>query len=167
MGTWPWRTPSATPCTCSTPPTPTAPRRSWLSPCGSSAAASPARTPNRTKPGDRRRSTGKSSISGTSTRPTSEEGAVAVLYGGEPLTFPAGPAQAWVEANITLADVLEFGNPRGCPWPTGLVDGPVRLGRLFWPRGASRFARFHFLATDPQLARIRSQAYSAARPGRY
>lgn len=43
-------------------------------------------------------------------------------------------------------------------------QGEIQINRLWWPRGASRWAYGHFLATDKELYLIRQQAYYAG-PG--
>lgn len=91
---------------------------------------------------------------------------MSLTYGGIPLLVPTPELAAWIESNISTADVNEFARPF---WPGGVHhDWPVpthrdanrtiKLNRLYWPRGAARWAVGHFLATDGQLNAIRRQA---------
>lgn len=91
---------------------------------------------------------------------------MALTYGGVPLLVPTPELAAWIESNISTADVNEFARPF---WPGGVhhdwpvpthkdANRPIKLNRLYWPRGAARWAVGHFLATDQQLTLIRRQA---------
>lgn len=91
---------------------------------------------------------------------------MALTYGGVPLLVPTPELAAWIESNISTADVNEFARPF---WPGGVhhdwpvpthkdANRPIKLNRLYWPRGAARWAVGHFLATDGQLTLIRRQA---------
>ncbi len=76
---------------------------------------------------------------------------------------------AWIAQNISLGDLVEFRRaPRlhflsnNLVWEDTRSDNatncrPVKVGSLWWPRDASRFACGHFLATESQLALIRGR----------
>lgn len=90
-----------------------------------------------------------------------------ILYNGVVLSPPSPDIVSWAEATIATRDFYEIWN-RLCALPPGLAalsfsgalpDGPqhrpVRLGRLWWPRGASRWSSIHLLVDDAQLLAIR------------
>src|SRR5262245_25482656 len=89
-----------------------------------------------------------------------------ITYGGVELVVPENDdVRARVLDLISTAELEEFQAPE---W-TGFSElwqipeyGPqrkIRLGRLFWPRGASVWATAHLVATEEQLDRIRTLAY--------
>jgi hypothetical protein len=86
-------------------------------------------------------------------------------YAGVPLLVPTPEMAGWVAANLDPSALWEFqslawpGHRRILHWTHTPAPPPprVRLGVLRWPRGASRFAVFHGLATDAQLDLIRPQ----------
>jgi hypothetical protein len=92
---------------------------------------------------------------------------VALSYAGVTLPIPTQEAVAWVEANLSLADVLEFSRLH---WPSfglsylafpgSLPDRPIQVGRLWWPRGASRWAMGHWLVDHNTLEQIRQNTES-------
>src|ERR1051326_2365870 len=91
-----------------------------------------------------------------------------LTYGGVTLCYATPKLSAWVERNISFADLVEFS---AAHWPgtdrlswSFAAPGPypkVELGKLYWPRDASRFACGHFLVTDKKLEILRRQVYSA------
>lgn len=93
-----------------------------------------------------------------------------VTYAGEKLNVASPQAAAWVEHNISAADVYEFRFPLWSPlaWPGPVVRfrhpdrtpmRPLKVGHLWWPTGAARWASSHWLVTDLQLAAIRATVY--------
>lgn len=90
-------------------------------------------------------------------------------YAGIGLYVPTPEQQETIQAWLDSWSDLEFS---AHPWPgkdlTGLTFLPTqplphpKLGSLYWPFGASRWACGHFLATDAMLAAIRV----ALAPGR-
>lgn len=92
---------------------------------------------------------------------------MSLTYGGVSLCVPKPRTLEWIERNISTADVFEFARPVALV--AGLVSWkipslrdairPIKINRLYWPRGASRWAVGHFLATDSQLEAIRRQVY--------
>ncbi len=97
-------------------------------------------------------------------------------YAGVNLAAPTAENAAWVRANIpysALADSwrrswpeiacthLSYRGPQVLLRQAWSLDGaepqrPVESGKLFWPVGAARFALGHYLASDNQLAAIRT-----------
>src|SRR5262245_25799870 len=86
-------------------------------------------------------------------------------YGGIELAVPTEAAREAVEKYISTADAYEFQYAYGCinnPYNIAfseMYNLPIKLGQLYWPRGASRWTVGHFLATAPQLEFIRPLAY--------
>jgi hypothetical protein len=92
---------------------------------------------------------------------------VPVSYAGVYLPDATAEAAAWVEANISLRDVCEFErwawpgkNRLGWAFHGFTPDRPIRLGSLFWPTGALRWAVASYLVADDQLTAIRAAVYS-------
>lgn len=92
-----------------------------------------------------------------------------ITYGSVPLCDVTPRVALAIEEAISPRDVLEFErqpwpgkNRLGWTWPANLSlqERPVRVGTLWWPTGAMRWAVGHFLATDKQLQAIRSQVYA-------
>jgi hypothetical protein len=90
-----------------------------------------------------------------------------VTYGGITLEVASVEVQDWITANITLRDILEFSRRywpgSRCPrltYDPPPPERPIRLGSLYWPKGASRFAVAHFLATDDQVTALRATCYT-------
>lgn len=89
-----------------------------------------------------------------------------ITYGGVALEIPRDTFRAELASNFSLAELVEFQSPE---W-TGLPGGwkhpdfkgqrNVRLGRLSWPRGASKWAVGHFLVHASKLEIIRRAAYT-------
>lgn len=87
-------------------------------------------------------------------------------YAGISLYVPTNEQQVGIQAWLDSWSDLEFA---GHPWPgkdlTGMTFLPTqpyphpKIGSLYWPFGASRWAVGHFLATDNQLAQIRVTVY--------
>lgn len=89
-----------------------------------------------------------------------------VSYGGIYLPTVTPEAAAWVEANLSAKDVEEWqrwawpGNNRTLWASAGFVtDQPVKLGSLYWPTGATRWAIAHYLINDDQWGTIKNLAY--------
>lgn len=97
-----------------------------------------------------------------------------ISYGGIPLDEPEPGISAWVEQQLALSEIPEWSVPTW-PGPRRLLwaatnpnqPPPIKLGRLFWPRDASRWASFYCLVTDYQLASIRKQAYPVSNANQY
>lgn len=93
-------------------------------------------------------------------------------YAGVALAQPTPELAAIVAERIPLADIVQFTpSPRVSKlvinWPTADENrlAKVKLGTLYWPTGASRWAVGCFLATESQLTAIRGNgATYAARP---
>lgn len=86
-----------------------------------------------------------------------------LTYADVPLGIPTAELAAWIEKAISTRDVYEFAWHHwpghrlahvGFP-PVPPNDRPVKLGTLFWPKGASRWAVGHFLAAQRDLELIR------------
>jgi len=79
----------------------------------------------------------------------------------------ASDVGAWIEANIKPSDVFPLAQRTwgGIVTKSPILDltidnmRPVRINTFWWPWGASRFARAHFIATEAQLAVIRPNTY--------
>lgn len=94
-----------------------------------------------------------------------------IKYGGVGLVVLNPQTDA--DVILSVNDFLELDNSHHLqqPYYTGLSPewavpefGPtrvVKLGRLYWPRMASKFAVGHFLATETQLDLIRDLAYTS------
>lgn len=110
---------------------------------------------------------GASAVTGSGGASLPPAGSASVVsYAGVLLLHATAEMAAWVELNIPTACIWEFAERH---WPgVGLshLDGdpvlaprPIRPGRLWWPTGASRFARAHFLADAGMVDAIRRAAY--------
>lgn len=91
-------------------------------------------------------------------------------YGGVSLAHPTAELREWAAQHLLLDDLHPFRpmprlNLSTITWPLAAEDlhRPVRLGSLYWPSGASRWAVGTFLATEGQLADIRELAYTINR----
>lgn len=106
-----------------------------------------------------------------------------LTYGGVPLLLPDADAdlQKWMRQNQDIADLVEFGDPslgqisprRGLLNWYGYRKGigqtvanyaaapAPRLNTLYWPTGATRWARGYFLATETQKNKITRLAHRA------
>lgn len=105
-----------------------------------------------------------------------------LTYAGIPLTLPDadGELAYWLRQNLNVADLVEFGSPtlaalspkRGLlPWlgerkgmgqtfANYAAPPAPRLNTLYWPTGATRWARGYFLATEEQKNKITAQAHA-------
>lgn len=87
-------------------------------------------------------------------------------FAGVDLCASTPEVAAWVATNIPPEEAIPF-PPRltpgaglgGLPWTPPRPPGPVRVGRLSWPWGASRFAVGHYLTTSDDLDDIREVVY--------
>jgi hypothetical protein len=93
-----------------------------------------------------------------------------ITYAGIPLLWPTDEVRAWVEEHCRPGDLPPPVQPpawpgTACePWALRAHEGwqpPIRLNRLWWPTGASRFAVGHFLCTSSDLPKLRHAAYHA------
>lgn len=96
-----------------------------------------------------------------------------LTYAGIPLIASTRDEENWVEQNLPARGIVESAVHywqgqrvvfRPMVWDVPLR--PVRLGQLYWPRGASQWAVGHFLATEDQLdailAQVNATAYQSA-----
>lgn len=91
-----------------------------------------------------------------------------IQVNGVNLSPPEPDIVSWVEATISLRDVYGLwqrmywpGRLADLTFPGILPDGPdglVRLGRLWWPKLASRWGRLHLIVDATQLTAIRAGA---------
>lgn len=90
-----------------------------------------------------------------------------IRLAGVELLFPESSVRAEIESRIPLDDAYPWLN-RAWPgprlthltYPTGFKPAEsVRLGRFCWPRGASRWAYGHFLASSSQVKAVREVCY--------
>ncbi len=89
-------------------------------------------------------------------------------YAGIPLSEPPGTdIGAWIAGNIQPHQLFPLAYRS---WPGTFTNGPILnntpdepravvINSLFWPQGASRFARGHFVVTSSQLDSIRRVVY--------
>jgi len=106
-----------------------------------------------------------------------------LLYGGVELLFPDqdGELAKWLREHQNLEDMVDFGEPRlaeisprrGLQSWYGVRKGigqtvanypkapKPRLNTLYWPTGATRWARGFFLATGASKEKIVAQAHAA------
>lgn len=95
---------------------------------------------------------------------------MSAVYAGVPLCLSTPEIRTWVEKHVPLSEAWVFQNPPSPPtifhgltyFPRQENNVPLRLNVLRWPSGASRWASYHFLATDEQLALIRAAVYGDA-----
>ena len=94
-----------------------------------------------------------------------------ITFAGVDLAVPPAELVRWVEAAVRPEIVYDF-DPYYDPVALGClpVPGPyrlplVRLGRLFWPTGASRWGVFHTLAAGETVDRLRSAGSGAGLGG--
>ncbi len=85
---------------------------------------------------------------------------------GVALSDPLGTdVEAWINSAIHPEQLFQLAYHS---WPGYITSGPIMdvtpepprpiyLNRLWWPTGASRFARAHFVVNDDQLTRIRQK----------
>jgi hypothetical protein len=90
-------------------------------------------------------------------------------YGGVKLTAASDELAGRIERGISAREIWEYARLRRRDGAESFAphhpERPVKIGALWWPWGASRWATFHGLVTDAQLARVRQLVYAA--PGRY
>lgn len=92
-----------------------------------------------------------------------------ISYAGVPLGVASPEVALWVASNIDPQECYQFG-PRylpgigldAMPMLPMLPPGPVQVGRLHWPQGASRFATASYVLSTEDLAAIRSQVYEGS-----
>lgn len=88
-----------------------------------------------------------------------------LTYGGIALIEPDAAMQAMIDEHIAIADIPHFQQPSWSGLGGRNADfnrnQTVELGRLYWPRGASRWAMGHFLVAQSQLETIRGIAKSS------
>lgn len=98
-----------------------------------------------------------------------------LTYAGQPLACPNAASRDWLAAHFKLSDVVEFA---AATWPGKMRESwagwtsshlrdslrPVKVGSLWWPNGAARFAVFHGLVGSRQLAKIRTATSGGASP---
>ncbi len=92
-----------------------------------------------------------------------------LTYGGVPLCVATPDIAAWIELSISVRDALQW---RLADWPVAVPTRrfwqfptslrSVKVGQLFWPTGAARWAQGHFLIWDRYLPRLRQQVYRGA-----
>lgn len=92
-----------------------------------------------------------------------------ISYADVPLSEPDAGQLAAIERH--LADVPEFEQEqypgyrrRAWTLPGALPQPSPQINTLWWPRGASRYAIGHFLATTTQLDRIRQEVAGGGSP---
>jgi hypothetical protein len=86
-------------------------------------------------------------------------------YAGIGLCVPTPEVQAWVDRYISLVDLRDVQPParwpgknlRGAAWDDPADYPSPRVGQLFWPAGASRYAVGRFLATGEQVKQIKNK----------
>lgn len=90
-----------------------------------------------------------------------------ISYGDVYLAVPDEKLSRQIAECLPIEEIREFQAPERSGWPgmgwqapMAMPQRPLRLGRLYWPRGASRWARGHFIATEDQLDRIRQRVYT-------
>ncbi len=78
---------------------------------------------------------------------------------------------AWIAEHIAVEELYEFayrawpgGNLTKLTFPAQMVRRPVRVGSLWWPTGASRWAVGHFLCGAADLATLLPLAYDSEAP---
>lgn len=91
-------------------------------------------------------------------------------YAGVYLGAPTAEVAAWVATNVSVEDCFTFAPRYGPgagfgsdpPYRPEPPPGPVRVGRFFYPWGASRFATAHYVVDTPSLQEIRAYCYPDA-----
>lgn len=82
-----------------------------------------------------------------------------ISFAGIYLSVPTPQLVEWGRKFLNPADIFEFADPSGLPFPTQPrrpSHQRIELGRLEWPTMATRWATAHFLATTQQLNGIRA-----------
>ncbi|HQR07042.1 MAG TPA: hypothetical protein PLN21_09480 [Gemmatales bacterium] len=87
-------------------------------------------------------------------------------YAGVPICQSTPEVREWIEKHVSLKEFRQFDRPGVPSIFSGLTtfgqhedNVPIRLNVLRWPTGASRWATYHFIATDEQLVDIRKECY--------
>lgn len=87
-------------------------------------------------------------------------------YAGVNLAQPTQELADWVQKYIPLTDVVQFAPMLAMerlnsilPYGSQLSRS-IKLGSLWWPQGASRWATGFFIATEEQINTIRDPVYS-------
>lgn len=84
-----------------------------------------------------------------------------ITYGGVPLIIPSVEDMERITPHLPIDEIYEFQSPEWTGFPgswkaiSQQERRPLKLGRLHWPRGASRWATAHFLVSERQLDQIR------------
>ncbi len=93
---------------------------------------------------------------------------MSLSYADVPLGLPPPALARWVARSLDPSHVWEFPDGWWNTRNTGDVDyrpmpprRPIRLNRLAWPAGASRFSVGHFLVDQGQLDSIRAVCFAA------
>lgn len=97
---------------------------------------------------------------------------MSITYAGQPLCVPTPEALDWVEKNLSTQDLFMWerdswpGDSRS-HWTIGSGQAPprIKLGSLYWPTGASRFACGYYLVATPELNLIRNACYQGSEFG--
>lgn len=92
---------------------------------------------------------------------------MSAVFADVPLCQSTPVVRDWIARHVPISEALAFQHPTAPPtifhgltyFPRQENNVPVVLNRLRWPSGASRWATYHFLATDEQLADIRAEVY--------
>lgn len=89
-----------------------------------------------------------------------------ISYAGVPLQVMPQDVALWVAVNVPVEDAFPFapryqGDPSlpGISYRPPLPPGPVRVGRFFYPWGASRFGVAYYVVDSDTLADIRDECY--------
>jgi hypothetical protein len=91
-----------------------------------------------------------------------------ITYAGVELPVVPAELAAWIEAEYSLADICPLAarlgpgsaNPGINLWSQERErDRPIRVGSLYWPRDARRFAVAHFCVTTDILEQLRQRLY--------
>ncbi len=97
-----------------------------------------------------------------------------VSYAGVALGYQTPELIDFIESKISPEDIFSFAersNPGArldfLPFRQGLTFPPVRIGKLWWPTGASRFAVASYLVDQSQIDAIRLVTYSTGATNGY
>lgn len=90
-------------------------------------------------------------------------------YAGVRLCQSTPEVRDWIEKHISLREFRQFDRPGVPAIFSGLTsfgqhedNVPIRLNVMRWPTGASRWATYHFIATDEQLLDIKAACFGDA-----
>jgi hypothetical protein len=92
---------------------------------------------------------------------------MSAVFAGVSLCQSTPEVRAWVERHVPLREARPAQWHASPPtifhgltyFPHDEANVPLRLNVLRWPSGASRWATYHFLATDEQLVEIKAEVY--------